>query len=139
MPLPASARVDIERFWTTIERSGEIGVGRPGGLSRLALGDADKEMRDLFVAWCREAGLTVRVDAIGNIFARRAGQDDTLPPVMMGSHLDTQVNGGRFDGIAGVLGGLEVIRTLDAIGHRTRRPLELVNWTNEEGDRKSVV
>ncbi|UZF90563.1 Zn-dependent hydrolase [Bosea sp. NBC_00550] len=137
MPLPASARVDIERFWTTIERSGEIGVGRPGGLSRLALGDADKEIRDLFVAWCREAGLTVRIDAIGNIFARRAGQDDTLPPVMMGSHLDTQVNGGRFDGIAGVLGGLEVIRTLDAIGHRTRRPLELVNWTNEEGGRFS--
>ncbi|MGX5735932.1 Zn-dependent hydrolase [Bosea thiooxidans] len=137
MSLPDSARIDIERFWTTIERSAAIGTGRPGGLSRLALSDADKQMRDVFVGWCREAGLTVRVDAIGNIFARRSGLDDSLPPVVMGSHLDTQFNGGRFDGIAGVLGGLEVIRTLDALGHRTRRPLELVNWTNEEGGRFS--
>ena len=137
MPLPASARIDIERFWSTVERSAEIGTGRPGGLSRLALSDADKEMRDVFVSWCREAGLAVRIDAIGNILARRPGLDDSLPPVVMGSHLDTQVNGGRFDGIAGVLGGLEVIRALDAAGHRTRRPLVLVNWTNEEGGRFS--
>jgi N-carbamoyl-L-amino-acid hydrolase len=137
MGLPATARIDIGRFWTTIERSAEIGVGRPGGLSRLALGDADREVRDVFIDWCRQAGLTVRVDGIGNIFARRAGQDDSLPPVVMGSHLDTQVNGGRFDGIAGVLGGLEICRTLDQLGHRTRRPLEVVNWTNEEGGRFS--
>ncbi|SFC76584.1 N-carbamoyl-L-amino-acid hydrolase [Bosea sp. CRIB-10] len=137
MGLPATARIDIGRFWTTIERSGEIGVGRPGGLSRLALGDADREVRDVFIAWCREAGLSVRIDGIGNIFARRAGQDDSLPPVVMGSHLDTQVNGGRFDGIAGVLGGLEVCRTLDQLGHRTKRPIEVVNWTNEEGGRFS--
>lgn len=137
MGLPATARIDIGRFWTTIERSGEIGVGRPGGLSRLALGDADREVRDAFIAWCREAGLSVRIDGIGNIFARRAGQDDSLPPVVMGSHLDTQVNGGRFDGIAGVLGGLEVCRTLDRLGHRTKRPIEVVNWTNEEGGRFS--
>ncbi len=137
MGLPATARVDIGRFWTTIERSGEIGVGRPGGLSRLALGDADREVRDVFIAWCRQAGLSVRIDGIGNIFARRAGQDDSLPPVVMGSHLDTQVNGGRFDGIAGVLGGLEVCRTLDQLGHRTKRPIEVVNWTNEEGGRFS--
>ncbi|WP_439499922.1 Zn-dependent hydrolase [Bosea sp. (in: a-proteobacteria)] len=137
MSLSASARIDIERFWTTIDRSGEIGVGRPGGLSRLTLSDADKQVRDEFVDWCRQAGLSIRIDGIGNIFARRAGQDDTLPPVVMGSHLDTQVNGGRFDGIAGVLGGLEVCRALDALGHRTRRPLEIVNWTNEEGGRFS--
>ena len=137
MGLPATARIDIGRFWTTIERSAEIGVGRPGGLSRLALGDADREVRDVFVEWCRQAGLSVRVDGIGNIFARRAGEDDSLPPVVMGSHLDTQVNGGRFDGIAGVLGGLEVCRTLDQLGHRTRRPIEVVNWTNEEGGRFS--
>ncbi|CAN7664484.1 Zn-dependent hydrolase [Bosea sp. LjRoot237] len=137
MGLPATARIDIGRFWTTIERSAEIGTGRPGGLSRLALGDADREMRDVFIDWCRQAGLSVRVDGIGNIFARRAGQDDSLPPVVMGSHLDTQVNGGRFDGIAGVLGGLEVCRTLDQLGHRTRRPIEVVNWTNEEGGRFS--
>lgn len=137
MSPPATARIDIERFWTTIERSGEIGTGRPGGLSRLALSDADKQVRDEFVGWCRQAGLSVRIDGIGNIFARRQGSDDTLPPVVMGSHLDTQVNGGRFDGIAGVLGALEVCRTLDALGHRTRRPLEIVNWTNEEGGRFS--
>ncbi|KRE21997.1 Zn-dependent hydrolase [Bosea sp. Root483D1] len=137
MGLPATARIDIGRFWTTIERSGEIGTGRPGGLSRLALGDADKEVRDVFIDWCQQAGLSVRVDGIGNIFARRAGQDDSLPPVVMGSHLDTQVNGGRFDGIAGVLGGLEVCRTLDQLGHRTKRPIEVVNWTNEEGGRFS--
>ncbi len=137
MGLPATARIDIGRFWTTIERSAEIGVGRPGGLSRLALSDADREVRDVFIAWCRQAGLSVRVDGIGNIFARRAGEDDSLPPVVMGSHLDTQVNGGRFDGIAGVLGGLEVCRTLDQLGHRTRRPIEVVNWTNEEGGRFS--
>jgi N-carbamoyl-L-amino-acid hydrolase len=137
MALPQRARVDIGRFWSTIEHSAGIGPGRPGGLSRLALGDADKAMRDAFVGWCRDAGMSVRIDGIGNIFARRAGSDDSLPPVVMGSHLDTQINGGRFDGIAGVLGGLEICRTLDALGHRTRRPLEVVNWTNEEGARFS--
>ena len=121
MALPANASVDIERFWTTIERSAEIGSGRPGGLSRLALTDSDKQMRDEFVGWCRQAGLTIRIDGIGNIFARRSGVDDSLPPVVMGSHLDTQVNGGRFDGVAGVLGGLEVCRTLDALGCLTQR------------------
>lgn len=137
MQLSEAVRVDIERLWSTVERSAAIGPGRPGGLSRLALSDADREIRDVFVAWCREAGLTIRIDGIGNIFARRRGDDDTLAPVVIGSHLDTQVNGGRFDGIAGVLGGLEIVRTLDALGHRTRRPLELVNWTNEEGARFS--
>ncbi|HEY5798505.1 MAG TPA: Zn-dependent hydrolase, partial [Bosea sp. (in: a-proteobacteria)] len=101
------ARIDMDRFWATIQRSAEIGPGRPGGLSRLAASDADREVRDQFVAWCRQAGLTIRVDGMGNIFARRAGTDDSLPPVVMGSHLDTQFNGGRFDGILGVLGGLE--------------------------------
>ena len=133
----AAPRINFDRFWTTIERSAEIGPGRPGGLSRLALSDADKQVRDVFVGWCREAKLDTRVDAIGNIFARRAGTDNSLPPVVMGSHLDTQVNGGRFDGIAGVLGALEVCRALDDCGHVTRRPLEIVDWTNEEGGRFS--
>ncbi len=133
----STPRIDIERFWRTIETSAEIGVGRPGGLSRLALSDADKQVRDVFAGWCREAGLTLRVDGVGNMFARRKGTDDSLPPVLMGSHLDTQVNGGRFDGIAGVLGALEVCRALDSAGHRTLRPLEIVNWTNEEGGRFS--
>ncbi|KFC74748.1 N-carbamoyl-L-amino acid hydrolase [Bosea sp. LC85] len=135
--VPADTRIDIERFWATIERSAEIGPGRPGGLSRLALSDADKQMRDEFASWCRDGGLSLRIDGIGNIFARRAGTDNGLPPVVIGSHLDTQINGGRFDGIAGVLAGLEICRSLDAIGHRTRRPIEVVNWTNEEGGRFS--
>ncbi|MFC0216875.1 N-carbamoyl-L-amino-acid hydrolase [Pseudochelatococcus lubricantis] len=137
MTISAETRVDLMRFWSTIERSAQIGVGRPGGLSRLTLGDADRDVRNQFVAWCREAGLGVEIDTMGNIFGRRAGQDDTLPPVMIGSHLDTQINGGRFDGIAGVLAGLEVVRTLNDAGHTTRRPIAIVDWTNEEGARFS--
>lgn len=137
MTLPSDARIDLARFTATIDASARIGPGRPGGLSRLALSDADRDMRDLFVMWCEEAGLDVTVDACGNIFARRAGTDPGLPPVLFGSHLDTQINGGRFDGIAGVLAALEVIRTLNDLGHVTRRPLEIVNWTNEEGARFS--
>jgi len=128
-------RIDPARFWSTVMRSGEIGPGKAGGLRRLALTDADKEMRDLFVTWCTEAGCTVAIDRVGNIFARRPGTDDHLPPVLIGSHLDTQVAGGKYDGIVGVLAGLEVLRTLDAQRVRTKRPLELVCWTNEEGAR----
>ena len=102
-------------------RSGEIGPGKAGGLRRLALTDADKEMRDLFVTWCTEAGCTVTIDRVGNIFARRPGRDDHLPPVLMGSHLDTQVAGGKYDGIVGVLAGLEVLRTLDERRVATKR------------------
>jgi N-carbamoyl-L-amino-acid hydrolase len=127
--------IDARRFWSTVMRSGDIGPGRAGGLRRLALTDADKEMRDLFITWCTEAGCTVTVDRVGNIFARRPGGEDHLPPVLMGSHLDTQVAGGKYDGIVGVLAGLEVIRTLDERRIRTRRPIELVCWTNEEGAR----
>jgi beta-ureidopropionase / N-carbamoyl-L-amino-acid hydrolase len=130
-------RIDGERLWRSIERSGEIGVGRPGGLTRLALSDADREMRDLFVSWCQEAGCTVTIDRLGSIFARRQGADAGLPPVVIGSHLDTQVNGGRYDGVLGVLAGLEVIRSLNDHGVATRRPIELVSWTNEEGARFS--
>src|SRR6185369_9766799 len=136
MTTPArSTGVDAHRFWSTVMRSGEIGPGKAGGLRRLALTDADKEMRDLFITWCTEAGCTVAVDRVGNIFARRPGTDDHLPPVLMGSHLDTQVAGGKYDGIVGVLAGLEVLRTLDDRRIRTKRPLELVCWTNEEGAR----
>ena len=127
--------IDARRFWSTVMRSGQIGPGKAGGLRRLALTDADKEMRDLFVTWCTEAGCTITVDRVGNIFARRPGRDDHLPPVLMGSHLDTQVAGGKYDGIVGVLAGLEVLRTLDARRVATKRPLELVCWTNEEGAR----
>ena len=129
--------VDAERYWKTVERSGEIGVGRPGGLARVALSDADRQMRDEFSHWCREAGCAITVDQVGNLFARRAGEDDSLPPVVIGSHLDTQVNGGKYDGIVGVLAGLEIIRTLNDRGIATRRPIEVVSWTNEEGARFS--
>ncbi|MEO1192262.1 MAG: Zn-dependent hydrolase [Pseudomonadota bacterium] len=128
-------RVDEARLWDTIEASAKIGPGRDQGLRRLALDGSDKVMRDLFVSWCEAAGFSVTVDGMGNIFARRAGSDESLAPVLIGSHLDTQVTGGRFDGILGVLAGLEVLRTLNDHGLETRRPIEVVNWSNEEGAR----
>jgi N-carbamoyl-L-amino-acid hydrolase len=135
MAYSPDSTANLARFNETIAASAKIGPGRPGGLSRLALSDTDREMRDLFVAWCQEADLAVTVDVCGNIFGRREGSEPDLPPVLFGSHLDTQINGGRFDGIAGVLAALEVVRSLDDLGHTTRRPLEIVNWTNEEGTR----
>ena len=123
MSFSPETRADLGRFWTTIERSAEIGVGRPGGLARLTLTDDDRIMRDQFVAWCEDAGLTVEIDELGSIFARREGTDPDAAPILIGSHLDTQINGGRFDGIAGVLAGLEVVRSLNDAGHITRRPI----------------
>src|SRR5262245_51464676 len=137
MPFPDSARINGNRLWSTIGRSAEIGKGRPGGLARLALTDSDKEMRDQFVKWCKEAGLAVTVDRVGSIFGRRKGRENNLPPVMIGSHLDTQLKGGRFVGILGVLTGLEIVRTLNDLNYTTHRPIEIVNWTNEEGSRFS--
>jgi len=134
---PAILAVDAARFWGTVERSGAIGPGRTGGLARIALGDADRQMRDEFVAWCRDAGCAVTVDRVGNIFARREGTDASLAPVVIGSHLDTQVNGGRYDGVVGVLAGLEVVRTLNDRGIATKRAIEVCSWTNEEGARFS--
>jgi N-carbamoyl-L-amino-acid hydrolase len=132
-----AARIDPQRFWQAVEKSGEIGPGRPGGLARVALSDGDREMRDLFVEWCGAAGCEVTVDRVGNIFARRGGTDPGAAPVVIGSHLDTQVNGGKYDGVVGVLAGLEVLRTLNDLGVRTRHPVEVVSWTNEEGARFS--
>ncbi|WP_353474295.1 Zn-dependent hydrolase [Salipiger sp. H15] len=137
MSFSPETRVSLDRFWSTIEASAEIGKGRPGGLSRLTLTDSDREMRDLFVSWCEDAGLAVEIDELGSIFARREGTDAALPPIYIGSHLDTQINGGRFDGIAGVLAGLELVRCLNDLGHVTRRPIVVVDWTNEEGARFS--
>ena len=126
---------DGARLWESLLCSGKIGPGRSTGLCRLALGDADKEMRDLFVAWCEAAGCRVSVDRLGNIFARRAGEDESLAPVLIGSHLDTQAAGGKYDGILGVLAGLEILRCLNDHEIATRRPIEVVNWSNEEGAR----
>ena len=127
--------IDPQRLWDSLERSAEIGRFRDVGLRRLALSAEDKQMRDLFVAWAKEAGCTVEIDRLGNIFARRAGSDPSLPPVAIGSHLDTQICGGRYDGILGVLCGLEVVRTLNDRGLATRRGIEVICWTNEEGAR----
>lgn len=130
-----SLEINADRLWQTLLASAKIGPGRGDGLRRLALSDADKEMRDLFVHWCKEAGCQVRIDRVGNIFAKREGKDNALPAVLIGSHLDTQIAGGKFDGILGVLSGLEVIRTLNDRGIQTNRPVEVVCWTNEEGVR----
>ena len=136
MPTPRpNLSIDAERLRATLDRSSEIGAGPGGGLRRLALSDSDGEMRDRFVAWCKAVGCRVTVDAAGNIFAQRAGREDGLPPVVIGSHLDSQASGGRFDGVLGVLAGLEVLRTLEDNGIVTKRPVEVVNWTNEEGAR----
>lgn len=133
--MPSNLSVDGDRLWSTVAASSAIGQGPHGGLRRLTLTDDDKQMRDLFARWSSEAGFAVRVDRLGNMFVRREGRQPELPPVLIGSHLDTQAAGGRFDGILGVLGGLEVLRTLEDTGIATRRAVEVVNWTNEEGAR----
>ena len=127
--------IDGARLWDSLEASGEIGKLRDTGLRRLPLSDADKEMRDLFCTWARDAGCTVTVDQVGNIFARRPGTEDSLPAIATGSHLDTQMCGGKYDGVLGVMSGLEVIRTLNDRGIQTKRAMEVVVWTNEEGAR----
>ena len=127
--------IDGNRLWDSIMEMAKIGATEKGGNCRLALTDLDKQGRDLFVRWCEEAGCTIKVDKTGNIFARRAGRNDDLPPVMTGSHLDTQPTGGRFDGVFGVLAGLEVVRSLNDLGYETEHPVEVVVWTNEEGSR----
>ena len=127
--------VDSDRLWNSLMAMARIGATPAGGSGRLALTDLDKEARDLFVVWCREAGCKVRIDRMGNVFARRAGADDTLAPVMTGSHLDTQPLGGKFDGVYGVLAGLEVVRALNDAGVETKAPIDVVVWTDEEGVR----
>jgi len=127
--------VNSQRLWDTIMETAKFGGTAKGGVCRLTLTDADREVRDWFVRACELAGCTVTVDEMGNIFARRAGKDSSLPPIAMGSHLDTQPSGGKFDGIFGVLSGLEVVRTLNEAGYTTNAPLEVINWTNEEGSR----
>jgi beta-ureidopropionase / N-carbamoyl-L-amino-acid hydrolase len=127
--------IDRDRLWRSLMAMAEIGATEKGGSKRLALSDLDRAGRDLFVRWCKEAGCAVTVDRMGNIFARRKGRRADLAPVATGSHLDTQPTGGRFDGVYGVLAGLEVVRTLNDLGYETEAPLEIVVWTNEEGAR----
>jgi len=117
--------VDGARLWQSLMDLAQIGATPKGGVKRMTLTDLDKAGRDRFVGWCRDAGMTVRVDPIGNIFAHRPGADESLPPVMTGSHLDTQPSGGKFDGAYGVLAGLEVVRRLNDLGIATRAPIEV--------------
>jgi len=131
----AALRIDGRRLWDSLMELARIGATDKGGVCRLALTDLDRQGRDLVVSWARELGCAVRVDAIGNIFMRRPGRRDDLPPVMTGSHLDTQPTGGKFDGNFGVLAGIEVLRTLHDHGIVTEAPLEVAVWTNEEGSR----
>ena len=128
-------RINADRLWQSLMDMAVIGATDKGGCNRQALTDLDKQGRDLFRSWCEEAACTIRVDKMGNIFARRAGSDNSLPAVIAGSHLDTQPTGGKFDGVYGVLAALEVIRSLNDAGVETRHPLEAVVWTNEEGAR----
>ncbi len=131
---PQNLAIDADRFWDTVMASAAYGPGVAGGLSRLALSAADGEVRNYFAKLCSDAGLTLTVDHLGNMFARYDGQED-LPPVLTGSHLDTQIAGGKYDGIVGVLGALEAVRTLADRNIRPRRPIVVANWSNEEGAR----
>ncbi|MGW5387102.1 Zn-dependent hydrolase [Nocardia sp. NPDC003963] len=137
---PSAVRIDAARLWRSLDELGEIGAYSDTdtglrGVRRLALTDADRAGRDLVTGWMREAGLRVSTDRIGNIYARRAGNDETLAPVVVGSHIDTVATAGRFDGCLGVLGGLEVVRTLNDHGITTERPIEVAVFTEEEGVR----
>ena len=127
--------INPERLWQRLMQMAEIGATAAGGCNRQALSDEDAAGRELFMSWARDAGCEVSLDAIGNIFVRRAGRSKTAAPVMTGSHLDTQPTGGKFDGIYGVLAGLEVIETLNDANLATEHPIEVVVWTNEEGSR----
>lgn len=133
--MTSEVRIDGARLWDSLMEMAKIGATPKGGVCRLALTDVDKAARDLFVRWCEEAGCTVTVDKMGNIFGRREGRRSDLAPVMTGSHIDSQPTGGKFDGIYGVLAGLEVIRALNDAGVVTDAPIEVSAWTNEEGSR----
>jgi beta-ureidopropionase / N-carbamoyl-L-amino-acid hydrolase len=132
---PSNLKVNGERFWASLMEMARIGATPRGGCNRQTLTDLDREGRDLFRRWAEEAGCSVTVDEMGNMMALRPGRRADLPPVVVGSHLDTQPTGGKFDGVAGVLAGLEVVRTLNDYGYETDHPVMVVNWTNEEGTR----
>ncbi len=132
----ASATASMaKRLWDSLMELAQIGATPKGGVCRLTLTDLDKQGRDLVTRWAREAGMTVTIDKIGNGFMRRAGRNNALPPIVTGSHIDTQPTGGKFDGNYGVLAGLEVVRTLNDLGIETEAPIEVAFWTNEEGSR----
>ena len=128
-------RINGDRLWASLMELAKIGATPKGGVCRLTLTDLDKQGRDLVLSWAREAGMTVTIDKIGNGFMRRPGRNNALPPIVTGSHIDTQPTGGKFDGNYGVLAGIEVVRTLNDHGIETEAPIEVAFWTNEEGSR----
>ncbi len=128
-------RINGDRLWDSLMEMARIGPGVAGGNNRQTLTDSDGEGRHLFKRWCEQAGLTVGVDQMGTMFARREGTDPDALPVYVGSHLDTQPTGGKYDGVLGVLSGLEVVRTMNDLGIKTKHPVVVTNWTNEEGAR----
>jgi beta-ureidopropionase / N-carbamoyl-L-amino-acid hydrolase len=128
-------QIDAARLWDTLMETAQIGATPKGGICRLTLTDLDRQVRDWFKAQCEALGCTVTVDDVGTMFARRPGKNASAPPIAMGSHLDTQPTGGKFDGVLGVLAALEALRTLVQAGYETNAPIEIVNWTNEEGAR----
>jgi N-carbamoyl-L-amino-acid hydrolase len=131
----SSVRINGERLWASLMELAKIGATAKGGVCRLTLTDLDKQGRDLVLAWAREAGMEITIDKIGNGFMRRPGRNNALPPIVTGSHIDTQPTGGKFDGNYGVLAGIEVVRTLNEHGIETEAPIEVAFWTNEEGSR----
>ncbi len=133
--LGSTTCVNGKRLWDSLMELAKIGETPKGGVCRLTLTDLDKAARDLIIGWAKAAGCSVSIDTMGNVFMRRRGRNDALAPVVTGSHTDSQPTGGRFDGIYGVLGGLEVIRAMNDLGIETERPVEVVIWTNEEGSR----
>lgn len=128
-------KINGDRLWDSLMEMAKIGPGVAGGNNRQTLTDADADGRKLFQTWCEAAGMTMGLDQMGTMFARREGTDPDALPVYVGSHLDTQPTGGKYDGVLGVLGGLEIIRSLNDLGIRTRHPIVVTNWTNEEGTR----
>ncbi|MBB2969573.1 Zn-dependent hydrolase [Mesorhizobium sp. RMAD-H1] len=135
MALNGNLRINSDRLWESLMEMAKIGPGVRGGNNRQTLTDADAEGRRLFKTWCEAAGMTVAVDKMGTMFAARPGADPDALPVYVGSHLDTQPTGGKYDGVLGVLSGLELVRTLNDLGIRTKHPIVVTNWTNEEGAR----
>ncbi|MFY0622212.1 MAG: Zn-dependent hydrolase [Pelagimonas sp.] len=135
MQTNSNIRIDADRLWDSLMEMAEIGPGIAGGNNRQTLTDDDAKGRALFQNWCEAAGMTMGVDTMGNMFATRAGEDASALPVYMGSHLDTQPTGGKYDGVLGVLGGLEVIRRMNDLDIKTKHPIVVTNWTNEEGTR----
>src|SRR3954467_11879807 len=133
--IASNLQIDSARLWDSIHETAKFGGTPKGGVRRLTLGAEDKLVRDWFRAACEDAGLAVHVDALGSMFALRNGRDMSKAPIGIGSHLDTQPTGGKFDGILGVLGALEVVRTLNDAGIETEMPICIANWTNEEGSR----